>query len=139
MPRATVWFLVLFNFLAFLSIYIHQYNGVRLSANFRFSLKQRNKDGDGDTVEITVYDYFVKHRNIDLRFSADLPCINVGKPKRPTYFPIEVEIWIRFNFYEILIHNNVLLIDSFLVLAMFSDFIATLHKSSVNFPTGIVG
>ncbi|KAF2297280.1 hypothetical protein GH714_020618 [Hevea brasiliensis] len=25
-----------------------------------------------------------------LRYSADLPCINVGKPKRPTYIPIEL-------------------------------------------------
>lgn len=88
---------------------------------------------------MTVYDYFVKHRNIDLRYSADLPCINVGKPKRPTYFPVEVEMWIRFNFYEILIHNIVMLIDFWLVLAMFSGFIATLHKSSVNFPTLILG
>lgn len=43
------------------------------------------------TSEVTVYDYFVNHRNIDLRYSADLPCLNVGKPKRPTYFPIEVK------------------------------------------------
>ncbi|XP_019155598.1 PREDICTED: protein argonaute 4-like [Ipomoea nil] len=57
-----------------------------------FSLKQRGKDNDGEvqTVEVTVYDYFVNHRNIDLRYSAELPCINVGKPKRPTYFPIEL-------------------------------------------------
>lgn len=59
---------------------------------FRFSLKQKSKDNDGEvqTIEVTVYDYFVNHRNIDLRYSAELPCINVGKPKRPTYFPIEV-------------------------------------------------
>ncbi|KAL0370296.1 UNVERIFIED_CONTAM: protein argonaute 4 [Sesamum angustifolium] len=57
-----------------------------------FTLKQKIKDDDGEvqTTEVTVYDYFVNHRNINLRFSADLPCINVGKPKRPTYFPIEV-------------------------------------------------
>ncbi|MCD7472923.1 Protein argonaute-4 [Datura stramonium] len=57
-----------------------------------FTLKQRSKDGDGEvqTSEVTVYDYFVNHRNIDLRYSADLPCLNVGKPKRPTYFPIEL-------------------------------------------------
>ena len=53
----------------------------------RFTLK--NKGGDGGE-EVTVYDYFVKYRNIDLRYSAELPCINVGKPKRPTYIPIEV-------------------------------------------------
>ncbi|KAF5447285.1 hypothetical protein F2P56_032850 [Juglans regia] len=57
-----------------------------------FTLKQRNgKDVDGDnTIEVTVYDYFVNHRGIELRYSADLPCINVGKPKRPTYFPLEL-------------------------------------------------
>ncbi|KAF8395625.1 hypothetical protein HHK36_019576 [Tetracentron sinense] len=58
-----------------------------------FSLKQKNgRDGDGEvqTVEVTVYDYFVNYRHIELRYSADLPCINVGKPKRPTYFPLEL-------------------------------------------------
>lgn len=58
----------------------------------RFLLKQkeRNEDGDFQTGEVTVYDYFVNHRNIELRYSADLPCINVGKPKKPTFFPIEL-------------------------------------------------
>ncbi|GAA0158071.1 translation initiation factor [Lithospermum erythrorhizon] len=57
-----------------------------------FTLKQKTKDANGEpeTTEVTVYDYFVNQRNIDLRYSADLPCINVGKPKRPTYFPIEL-------------------------------------------------
>ncbi|KAJ1264418.1 hypothetical protein BS78_09G261800 [Paspalum vaginatum] len=55
-----------------------------------FPLKQRNgSNGDCDTVEITVYDYFMK-KGIELRYSGDLPCINVGRPKRPTYFPIEL-------------------------------------------------
>lgn len=59
--------------------------------NCRFSLKSRATDGDDvENLEITVYDYFVNHRSIDLRYSADLPCINVGKPKRPTYIPVEV-------------------------------------------------
>ncbi|KAJ7964879.1 Protein argonaute like [Quillaja saponaria] len=57
-----------------------------------FTLKQKGgKDGDEEgSTEVTVYDYFVKHRNIELRYSADLPCINVGKPKRPTFFPLEL-------------------------------------------------
>ncbi|XP_051134343.1 protein argonaute 4-like [Andrographis paniculata] len=55
-----------------------------------FELKQKGKDGEFQTTEVTVYDYFVKHRNIELRYSADLPCINVGRPKRPTYFPVEL-------------------------------------------------
>ncbi|PPS07162.1 hypothetical protein GOBAR_AA13495 [Gossypium barbadense] len=59
----------------------------------QFSLKQKsmkNDNGEAENLEITVYDYFVNHRNIQLRYSADLPCINVGKPKRPTYIPLEL-------------------------------------------------
>ncbi|CAN0923207.1 Protein argonaute 4 [Linum grandiflorum] len=52
-----------------------------------FELKQK---GEADPIQITVYDYFVNNRNIDLRYSGDLPCINVGKPKRPTYIPLEL-------------------------------------------------
>ncbi|XP_021776500.1 protein argonaute 4B-like [Chenopodium quinoa] len=56
-----------------------------------FSLKQRgNENGEGEALEVTVYDYFVNNRKIELRYSADLPCINVGKPKRPTFFPLEL-------------------------------------------------
>ena len=60
---------------------------------YRFTLKQRGRDDNGEPqiMEVTVYDYFVNHRRIELRYSADLPCINVGKPKRPTFFPIEVK------------------------------------------------
>lgn len=54
-----------------------------------FTLRKKSADGDTEE-EITVYDYFVKIRKIDLRYSADLPCINVGKPKRPTYVPVEL-------------------------------------------------
>jgi eukaryotic translation initiation factor 2C len=51
------------------------------------------KNGNnGDSEEITVFDYFVKKRGIKLQYSGDFPCINVGKPKRPTYFPVEVTI-----------------------------------------------
>ncbi|KAL6640107.1 hypothetical protein ACP70R_022417 [Stipagrostis hirtigluma subsp. patula] len=56
-----------------------------------FLLKQRNgSNGDCDTVEITVYDYFVKNKGIKLRYSGDIPCISVGKPKRPMYLPMEL-------------------------------------------------
>ncbi|EEF35008.1 protein argonaute 4B [Ricinus communis] len=58
-----------------------------------FSMKSKGlNDGNCDDgmVDITVYEYFVNHRNIDLRYSGDLPCINVGRPKRPTFFPIEL-------------------------------------------------
>ncbi|KAL6196028.1 hypothetical protein ACLB2K_031645 [Fragaria x ananassa] len=57
----------------------------------RFTLRNKNaKDGEDGEIEVTVYDYFVNHRNIPLRYSGDLPCMNVGKPKRPTYIPLEL-------------------------------------------------
>lgn len=45
---------------------------------------------DGETAEITVYNYFTKHRNLELTYSAFMPCLDVGKPKRPKYLPLEV-------------------------------------------------
>ncbi|KAI7993599.1 Protein argonaute 16 [Camellia lanceoleosa] len=56
-----------------------------------FSLKVRNADGGygGEALEITVYDYFTKHRNIELTYSAFMPCLDVGRPKRPNYLPLE--------------------------------------------------
>lgn len=44
----------------------------------------------GETVEVTVYEYFTKYRNIELSYSAYMPCLDVGKPNRPTYLPLEV-------------------------------------------------
>ncbi|KAJ4720457.1 Argonaute family protein [Melia azedarach] len=58
-----------------------------------FLLKQKSgQDGDNEAqpIEITVYDYFVHQRHIKLRDSADFPCINVGKPRRPSYIPVEL-------------------------------------------------
>ncbi|KAK4406446.1 protein argonaute 4A [Sesamum angolense] len=64
----------------------------RICREQKFPLKIR-REGTSEAqqeVEITVYDYFLHHRNIRLRHSADFPCINVGKPKRPTYIPVEL-------------------------------------------------
>ncbi|GJT10675.1 argonaute 4-like protein [Tanacetum coccineum] len=60
-------------------------------AVYRFSLKQKtkNRNGEPETLEVTVYDYFVNIIKIDLRYSGDLLCINVGRPKSPTYIPLE--------------------------------------------------
>lgn len=58
-----------------------------------FTLKLRNGnrgDDGGETSEITVYEYFTKHRGIELKHSAFMPCLDVGKPKRPIYMPLEV-------------------------------------------------
>ncbi|XVF71827.1 hypothetical protein PTKIN_Ptkin12aG0070900 [Pterospermum kingtungense] len=55
-----------------------------------FPMKVKNGDtGEGQTVEITVYEYFTKHCGIELTFSANLPCLDVGKPKQPNYLPLE--------------------------------------------------
>ncbi|CAL5360654.1 unnamed protein product [Camellia sinensis] len=58
-----------------------------------FPLKVNNGDGGhdgGQTLEITVYEYFTKHRNIELTNSEYMPCIDVGKPERPNYLPLEL-------------------------------------------------
>ncbi|GLT94085.1 hypothetical protein SLE2022_118450 [Rubroshorea leprosula] len=56
-----------------------------------FPMKVKNGDDDnGNAVEITVYEYFTKHCGIELKYSAYLPCLDVGKPKRPNYLPLEL-------------------------------------------------
>lgn len=57
---------------------------------FRFSMKERNSKGETRTVEMTVYNFFQNIRKITLTRSASLPCLDVGKPDRPIYLPIEV-------------------------------------------------
>ncbi|KAK6928957.1 Protein argonaute, N-terminal, partial [Dillenia turbinata] len=54
-----------------------------------FLMKQRNDDGEEQCTELTVYDYFKNYRNIHVRH-AEFPCIDVGKGKKPIYFPIEL-------------------------------------------------
>lgn len=55
-------------------------------------MKVKSTEGtnEGETLEITVYDYFTQHCCIELTYSAYLPCLDVGKPKRPNYLPLEV-------------------------------------------------
>ncbi|XP_065865840.1 protein argonaute 4-like [Euphorbia lathyris] len=55
-----------------------------------FELRQKGDNGEWEMTEVTVHHYFTNTRRIELRYSADLPCINVGKPKRPTFIPIEL-------------------------------------------------
>ncbi|XP_057431384.1 protein argonaute 4A-like [Lotus japonicus] len=50
----------------------------------------KNANGEEQSSEMTIYEYFKAHKNIELHYSADMPCINVGKPKRPCYFPVEL-------------------------------------------------
>lgn len=57
-----------------------------------FSCKVKNGDGGDDgekTVEISVYEYFAKRHKIQLTYSADMPCLNVGR-KSTSYLPLEV-------------------------------------------------
>ncbi|KAK2439745.1 protein argonaute [Trifolium repens] len=57
----------------------------------KFLLKRGNDvNGEARSSEITIYEYFKHHKKIELSYSADMPCINVGKPKSPTYFPVEL-------------------------------------------------
>ncbi|KAI3723141.1 hypothetical protein L2E82_34527 [Cichorium intybus] len=53
-----------------------------------FSLKQKNSSSEA--IDITVFQYFVEYRQIKLDYSADCPCLDVGKPKKPVYIPLEL-------------------------------------------------
>ncbi|CAD5168573.1 unnamed protein product, partial [Musa acuminata subsp. malaccensis] len=55
-----------------------------------FPLRVRNSHGETQIVDITVYDYFMKTHKMQLTWSAHMPCLDVGKPKRPNYLPIEL-------------------------------------------------
>ncbi|KAL8458016.1 hypothetical protein ACS0TY_035769 [Phlomoides rotata] len=56
----------------------------------KFSMRLGEENGNVLTVVTTVYDYFVKTRGIQLKFSENLPCINVGRPNKPIFFPVEL-------------------------------------------------
>uniref|UniRef100_A0A803LZQ6 Uncharacterized protein n=1 Tax=Chenopodium quinoa TaxID=63459 RepID=A0A803LZQ6_CHEQI len=61
--------------------------------NQRFTLRRRSGERDGDNfveTELTVSEYFAQYRKIKLDYSGYLPCVNVAKPKRPIYIPIEL-------------------------------------------------
>ncbi|KAL8123676.1 hypothetical protein AgCh_011601 [Apium graveolens] len=57
-----------------------------------FTLKEKSGDtgsrGEVKPKEITVYEYFRRHLNLELRTSAYFPCIDVGKPSKPIYLPL---------------------------------------------------
>ncbi|XP_074358514.1 protein argonaute 16-like [Apium graveolens] len=58
-----------------------------------FTLKEKPGDvgtrGEVKPKEITVYEYFRRHLNLELRTSAYFPCLDVGKPSKPIYLPLE--------------------------------------------------
>ncbi|CAN0897082.1 Protein argonaute 16, partial [Linum grandiflorum] len=58
-----------------------------------FSMRVRNSvgaTGESENVELTVSEYFERHRGMQLRYSGNFPCLDVGKPKRPNYLPVEL-------------------------------------------------
>ncbi|KAI7734630.1 hypothetical protein M8C21_018974, partial [Ambrosia artemisiifolia] len=55
-----------------------------------FIMKGISADSPSDPFEITVFDYYAKYHNIEVFASQDYPCIDVGKPKRTIYIPIEL-------------------------------------------------
>ncbi|KAK1389077.1 Argonaute [Heracleum sosnowskyi] len=58
-----------------------------------FTLNGKPGDGTHGEVqpeEITVYEYFRRHRNLELTTSAYFPCLDVGKPGKPNYLPLEL-------------------------------------------------
>lgn len=81
-----------------LSVFNFWFHSSFISSSFNFSfigissfpMKVKNASNEGHTVEITVNEYFAKYCGIELTFSAYLPCLDVGKPKRPNYLPLEV-------------------------------------------------
>jgi len=60
------------------------------------------------TVEITAYEYFTKHYGIQLSYYVYLPCLDVGKPKRPNYLPLEP---MNFLYFSKIIHNQLFLLN----------------------------
>ncbi|KAG0495504.1 hypothetical protein HPP92_000195 [Vanilla planifolia] len=54
-----------------------------------FQLRVKSGEGKDIPQEVTVFDYF-KEKHIELTWSASLPCLDVGKPNRPCYLPIEL-------------------------------------------------
>ncbi|XP_078160692.1 protein argonaute 16-like, partial [Carex rostrata] len=56
----------------------------------RFTMKVRDDDGEYHTVETTVSDYFREKYQLDLTWSSSYPCLDLGKPRKPTYVPLEV-------------------------------------------------
>ncbi|XP_024635714.1 protein argonaute 16 isoform X1 [Medicago truncatula] len=57
---------------------------------FSMKMKIGEDNNTEQTVDITVYEYFAKHRGIELTSSAYFPCLDVGKPNRPNFLPLEL-------------------------------------------------
>nr|XP_043632802.1 protein argonaute 4A-like [Erigeron canadensis] len=62
----------------------------RICGEQKFMLNQKTANGTANSIEITVYEYFAKYHHIEVKDSYDYPCLDVGKPKRPIYLPLEL-------------------------------------------------
>nr|ATG34093.1 argonaute 16 [Suaeda salsa] len=58
--------------------------------SFSLKLKEDDVSKEEQFREITVLEYFTKHCNVVLTYSKYMPCLDVGKPDRPIYLPIEI-------------------------------------------------
>ncbi|XP_058725902.1 protein argonaute 4A-like [Vicia villosa] len=72
-----------------------------------FLIKKGNDvNGEARLKEITIYEYYKRHKNIELHYSIDMPCINVGKPKKPIYFPMELCTLVSLQRYTKVLSNK---------------------------------
>nr|GEU50486.1 protein argonaute 16 [Tanacetum cinerariifolium] len=65
---------------------------IQLGSSLPFTLKAKSGSRPTEATEITLYDYYIKHRGQELSESQHYQCLDVGKPKRPTYIPLELSI-----------------------------------------------
>lgn len=94
---------------------------------------------DDKTINITVLDYFTKHRKIEITYSAYIPCIDVGKPKKPNYLPLEVESLSFYFFYYYIFHVFLMLLPfchcpqlcSLVSLQRYTKALSTLQRASL--------
>ncbi|XP_057522848.1 protein argonaute 16-like isoform X2 [Amaranthus tricolor] len=58
--------------------------------SFLLKVKENNGSNKEKDRETTVFEYFHKHLGVVLTYSKYMPCLDVGKPNRPIYLPIEI-------------------------------------------------
>lgn len=122
-----------------------------LSCVYPHSFPMKVKNGDatngGQTEDISVYEYFTRHCGIELTESAYLPCLIVGRPKKPNYLPVEVcefrifdNLFIEEHFFNLIFWFCFsFLFFSNCVSAVFSCFASTVYKSVILSAEGIFG
>jgi hypothetical protein len=79
----------------------------------RFPMKVQDGSSELQIVDITVQEYF-KSKKVELTMPY-LSCLDVGKPKRPNYLPIEVA-----SFYSRLLVCTIVQLSYFLFLSLYA-------------------